>query len=203
MAVNPGVRTTASDNFNGSAKNSCEHILYDGLHAYRIVLALPSVVAASVIGDLKKVPHFLSCKFIDKFKLLSSFTSDLLKKYRSSLSDANAHCGDAVFHISSLHFMDEGRADAYAAAAQGMADGNGAAIDIYGVRVEVEIPYAGERLRRKGFIQLKQTYIRNLKACAFEQFLRRRHRSYAHVCRVHSCNRHARNPRYRLQRIAS
>ena len=103
---------------------------------------------------------------------------------RDTLTDADAHGRETVAAAALFHFMDEGRHDPGAAAAQRMSQGNGAAIDVESVETDAELAGAGKHLRCECLVDLDQIDLLDTQSCAFESFLRRRNGADAHVVGV-------------------
>jgi hypothetical protein len=61
LAMNTRVRSATSDDCYRRPKNFRENIFDHLLNPKGIWLALPTVVVASVIGDLKKIAHETNC----------------------------------------------------------------------------------------------------------------------------------------------
>src|SRR5882757_502022 len=73
-----------------------------------------------------------------------------------SLSAAHTGCHNTVFFLLSFQFMGELDRQFTTGAAQGMAQGDGAAIGVYGGRVQSEYAYDGQRLGGEGLIEFYQ-----------------------------------------------
>src|SRR5690606_25727879 len=80
---------------------------------------------------------------------------DLLDDRGDPLADADAHRRQTVAGAGTLaQLVDQGCQDARARAAQRVAQGNRAAVDVDFRLVEAQLPNAGQRLHREGFVQL-------------------------------------------------
>src|SRR5260370_28144525 len=67
---------------------------------------------------------------------------------------ADAHGDEAVAGVAALQFANDGCGELRASAAQRMADGHGAAIDVDARRIEARDFDDGKRRRGEGFIQV-------------------------------------------------
>src|SRR5258706_5356054 len=76
------------------------------------------------------------------------------KQERDALAAADAGRGDAQAAARPLQFTRQGVKKALAGRAQGMAQGDGAAVHIHDVAVEAELFFAGQILRREGLVDL-------------------------------------------------
>src|SRR5690606_55157 len=79
---------------------------------------------------------------------------DPLEDARRPHAGADTHGQHAVLQISPAQSMYDGRRPYGARGTQGMTQGNGAAQRIDDVRVQSQVAYDRQRLRRKRFIQL-------------------------------------------------
>src|SRR5512139_4063146 len=65
----------------------------------------------------------------------------------NALADADAHGCQAIPATAFLHFMHQGRHHARAAAAERMAQGDGAAVDVESVQLDAQLAAASQHLR--------------------------------------------------------
>src|SRR5688572_9397074 len=69
-----------------------------------------------------------------------------------ALADPDAHGCETVAAAALIHFMNQGRHHARAAAAERVTEGDRAAVNIQLVHVDAELASAGEHLRRKRLV---------------------------------------------------
>src|SRR5258707_3451455 len=89
--------------------------------------------------------------------------------------------------------------DARAGGADGMAEGDGAAVYVELVAVEVQLPVARQNLRGERFVELDQIDLVQPHACTGEHFARGRHGTNAHDLRIHARLRVPDDACHRLQ----
>lgn len=82
---------------------------------------------------------------------------------------SDAEGGKTIFESSSLHLVEKGCRDARARRADGVAEGNAAAVDIRDVPVEPQELFAGQVLRGKGLVELDQLHILDLHISSIEE----------------------------------
>src|ERR1041385_4836287 len=118
----------------------------------------------------------------------------LVEQRRDALPDADAERGeaDARFRIFG-HDVHERRDDACTGAADGVAEGDGAAVEVHAFGIEIEAADACDALRGEGFVELDGIEVRGAKAGAREKLLRRGDGALAHVVRIDAGGR-ARDP---------
>src|SRR3989454_7049343 len=83
---------------------------------------------------------------------------------------ADAHGDEAVAGVAALEFANDGCGELRAGAAQGMAEGHGAAIDVDALRVESRDFDDGKSLRREGFIQFNHVNLLELQSRELKSF---------------------------------
>ena len=98
-----------------------------------------------------------------------------------------------------VHLAHECADQSRAAAAEGMAERDGPAVDVDPVLIQAEQANACERLRGERLVQLHDLHVGGLQAGLLERFERRGHRSNSHVVGMHSGGRCRHEPRQRLQ----
>ena len=86
-----------------------------------------------------------------------------------ALAYPDAHGCETVAAAALFHFMDQGRQHARAAAAERMAESDGATVDVELVHVDAELASTGEHLRGKRFIQFDQVDLFDAQAGALER----------------------------------
>ncbi len=112
-----------------------------------------------------------------------------LKQPGSTHTSTNAHGNDDVFHATALAF-DEGVADqAGAGGAVGVADSDGAAVDVQAVHRDAEFALAVENLNGEGFVEFPQADVVDGQAGALEQFGNGEDRADAHFVGLTTGNR--------------
>ena len=116
-----------------------------------------------------------------------------------ALADADAHGGEAVAAAAFFHFVNKRRHDPGAAAAQRVAEGDGAAVDVELIEIDAQLARAREHLRRKGFVDFNEVDLLDGEAGAFERFLRRRYRSDSHVVWMNTGGGRRDDARHRLE----
>src|SRR4030067_1134446 len=73
-----------------------------------------------------------------------------------ALADANAHGCQAVTAAAFFHLVDQRCHDARAAAAERMAERDGAAVDVQFLQVDAELPGASQHLRGERLVDLDE-----------------------------------------------
>ena len=84
---------------------------------------------------------------------------------------AKAEGGDAFVGVAALHLVEQGDEDAGATGSDGMADGDGAAVDIDAVEGEAELFGDAEGLDGEGFVEFEEVDVVDGPAGAGEDFL--------------------------------
>src|SRR5215831_10112963 len=107
----------------------------------------------------------------------------VLDEQRDALAAADAGRGDAVAQPRALELARERERESHAGRTQGMADGDGAAVDVELDLVDAELARARHHLRAERFVDFEAIDIRKLEAGALEHGLDRRHRADAHDVR--------------------
>src|SRR6266508_6477755 len=92
--------------------------------------------------------------------LVVSYGGDVLDEQRDALAAADAGGGDAVAQPRALELAREREREPHAGRAQGMADGDGAAVDVELGLVDAEFAHARHHLRAEGFVDLEAIDIR-------------------------------------------
>jgi hypothetical protein len=110
----------------------------------------------------------------------------ILDEQRDALAAADAGRGDSVAQPRALGLAREREREPHAGRPQGMADGDGAAVDVELGLVDAEFARARHHLRAERFVDLETIDIRKLEAGALEHGLDRRHRADAHDFRRHA-----------------
>src|SRR6266849_5072625 len=121
----------------------------------------------------------------------------ILDEQRDALAAADAGRGDPVAQPRALELAGEREREPHAGRAQGMADGDGAAVDVELGVVDAEFARARHHLRAERFVDLETIDIRKLEAGALERGLDRRHRADAHDFRRHADGGASENARER------
>ena len=75
---------------------------------------------------------------------------------RQALADADAHGGDAVLAAAAAQLADQGAGEAGAGAAERVAEGDRAAVDVEPLLLDAELAGAGEDLGGEGLVELDQ-----------------------------------------------
>jgi hypothetical protein len=101
----------------------------------------------------------------------------------------------AVRREGQLEGVQQGGENARAGAAEGVAEGDGAAVDVHLLLLELEAADDGEGLGGEGLVQLHEVEVVHAEAEARQQLLRRGHRADAHGARVHARRRAAEDGR--------
>jgi hypothetical protein len=83
-----------------------------------------------------------------------------------------------------------------------MTDGQPTAVNIHGRHVQAEVSDAGQRLRRKSFVDLNHVQIGHSETCTGQRLACGGYRTYAHDRWVHSHGREAADARQCLQTMA-
>src|SRR5262245_32802833 len=83
---------------------------------------------------------------------------------RQALADADAHRRDPVAAAAAAELVKEGGGEAGAGAAERVAEGDRAAVDVEPLLVDPELADAGEDLRGEGLVELDQVDLVELEA---------------------------------------
>src|ERR1700723_3591584 len=75
------------------------------------------------------------------------------------ISPAEAESRDAAMNIATNHFVDQRDQDTHTAGADGMSDGDSAAIHIHFVGIESEFAHHPDRLHGECFVQFVQIHV--------------------------------------------
>ena len=120
-----------------------------------------------------------------------------------ALADADAHGAEGVASAGPGKLMGGGGDETRPAHAQGMAEGNGAALGIEaGIVVgQTQLAGAGQDLRGEGFVQLDEGHVAKGKSEPLQQFARGRHRANAHDGGRHAGDGRSQQARARGQSI--
>src|SRR3981081_2407728 len=94
--------------------------------------------------------------------------SDPLDDHGDALAAADAHAGEAELDVALLHLVEEGDQDAGAAGADGVADGDGAAVDVEAVLGDGELAADGDGLGGEGLVELEEADVLDLDAALAE-----------------------------------
>src|SRR6185437_11068603 len=98
------------------------------------------------------------------------FSVEHFEQAGAALAAADAHRDDRVFHVPApAAFLEDVAGEARAGHAEGMADGDRAAIDVVLGRIDVELVAAVEALRGERLVQLPQVDVLDLEIEALEQ----------------------------------
>src|SRR5687767_7703085 len=131
---------------------------------------------------------------------VDSFSTNKLYHGRLTLPYSNAESGESIFYIPSQpHFMNKCRYKSCTGTPQWMSDGNSASIDINDLRINIQIFDDCQGLDGKGLIQLNQTDIFHLQACALYRLLRCRDGAISHHARWHASRCRSYDPRQRFE----
>jgi hypothetical protein len=101
--------------------------------------------------------------------------------------------------ITTVHFVNQRRCQPGAGAAEGVADGDRAAVDVHLCFIEAQIADARDRLCRERFVQLEQVDVLDLQPGAVERLAHGVDRPDAHVCRIDTRRRARPDDRQRRQ----
>ena len=88
----------------------------------------------------------------------------------SAHAAADAHGDHAVAHLAASHFLEQRCGEFGAGAAEGMAERDGAAVDVDARRIEAERADDGEGLRGKGLVELDEADVVEGEAGELEGF---------------------------------
>ena len=117
--------------------------------------------------------------------------SQHLEQPRRAHAAADAHGGDDIFGAAALAFDQRVAGEARARHAVGVADRDGAAVDVEDVVGDAELVAAVEHLDRERLVQFPQADVVHLEAEALEQLGHREHRADAHLVGLGAGDRHA------------
>src|SRR5919198_4571929 len=113
-------------------------------------------------------------------RLVAQVTSDYpLEDRGDALAHADAHGGEAVAMAATRHLVHQRRGQTRAAAAEGMAQRNGATVRVHPGRVKPQLADTGERLRGEGFVELDHVEVVSVEAGALQRLARGRYGSEA------------------------
>src|SRR5690606_25614306 len=94
---------------------------------------------------------------------------------------ADAHGDHGALDAAALAFLEDVAGHARAAHAEGVADGDGAAVDVVLLRVDAERVAAVDALRGEGLVQLPKVDVVNLQPVPLQEARDREHRADAHL----------------------
>ena len=103
-----------------------------------------------------------------------------------ALAAANAQGGEAGLGVAFDHLVQQRHKDARARGADGVAQGDGAAVDVHLAHVKAQFPGHGNALRGKGLVGLDQVHVGDGLAGLGQRLGRGRGRADAHDLRVHA-----------------
>src|SRR5262249_38550865 len=104
-----------------------------------------------------------------------------LKEPGGAHAAADAHGDDSALGIAPAHFDQNGTHNTYAAHAVGVADRDGAAVDVELVLRNAEAVTAVEHLARERFVEFPQIDVVHGEPLLLEQLGHREHRADAHL----------------------
>src|SRR5208283_1324549 len=93
-------------------------------------------------------------KFVAMRKEDSMLSGHILQGQRHAQATAHAKRGNASFGLAPKHLVQQGDCNSCSGAADWMAERNGAAIDVRFLRIEMQLPVAGQNLCGEGFVDL-------------------------------------------------
>src|SRR5277367_1447922 len=103
---------------------------------------------------------------------------------RDGIASAEAEGGDAALEIAALQFVEQRDQDAGAGCADGMAEGDGAAIDVYFFRIELQHAGYGDGCYGERFVQFVEVhFFIAIPAGFLQQFFDRVHWGHHHPLR--------------------
>src|SRR5918912_3332949 len=97
-------------------------------------------------------------------RLLHSFDQK-----RDAHAAADAEGGEAVARASLVHLVEEGGGDAHTRAADGVAERDGAAVNVEARGVEPKLAVAGDDLRGEGLVKLDEVNLVEREVLSFQQ----------------------------------
>ena len=142
--------------------------------AATVVAALAAVDAETRIGRLTALRR------LPRRQPQRRVARPALDQGRQSHAARHAEGGDAVADAAPGHAVEQGDQDAGAGGADGVAEGDGAAVRIDLAGVEVQLLQAGQHLRGEGLVEFHLADVAGGAAGAGEQPAHRRHRADAH-----------------------
>ena len=104
-----------------------------------------------------------------------------LEQARAAHAAADAHGDHHVLGAAALAFLQDVAGQARAGHAEGVADGDGAAVDVVLLRVDAQLVAAVEALAGEGLVQLPKVDVVDLQAVAFQEARDGEHRADAHL----------------------
>src|ERR1044072_5366239 len=107
--------------------------------------------------------------------------SDAFEDRRQALADADAHRRDPVLAAAAAQLTDQGGGEASAGAAERVAEGDRAAVDVELLFVDAELAGAGEHLRGEGLVELDQVDLLEGETGRVERAGNRQRRADPHV----------------------
>src|ERR1700730_5874276 len=128
--------------------------------------------------------------------------STVLEDGGDALAAADALRGERIALALSRQQRRRLAGDARAAGPQGMAEGDGAAVEIGFLLVDAEFAHAGDRLRGESFVDLDDVDVLDGESGALQRLLRRRHPANAHDLRRATRDGDALQPRQNRQVVA-
>src|SRR6266478_3820152 len=125
----------------------------------------------------------------------------IFDRQRHAHTAAHAEGGQAAARFALQHFVEQRDRDARSSAADGMAECDGATVDVELLAIEMQLAIARQYLGGEGFIQFDQIEVAELDAVFLFHFADGRHWPYAHEARIHADRSHGENSRPRFQII--
>src|SRR3990172_13203729 len=98
-----------------------------------------------------------------------------------ALADTDAHGRETITAAAFFHFVNQRRHYARAAAAKRMAEGDGAAVHVQLIQVDLQLPNASKNLRGKGLVHFDEIDLLHGESGSLERLLGRRNRPDAHI----------------------
>src|SRR5688572_20209161 len=95
--------------------------------------------------------------------------SENFEQARAAHAAADAHGDDRVLGAAALAFLQDVAGEPRAGHAEGVADGDGAAVDVVLLRVDAQLVAAVEALAGEGLVQLPQVDVVHLQAMPLQQ----------------------------------
>src|SRR6266478_9984315 len=116
------------------------------------------------------MPALQSKPHRSKDRRLQSQESEALEDAGGAHATADAHSDHAVAGVTALKFADEGGGEFCAGAAEGVTEGDGAAVGIDARGVETGLLDYGKGLRGEGFVEFDDGHVVEGKAGEFQRF---------------------------------
>src|SRR3982074_2399283 len=153
-------------------KSGCRHAAHRSKKAARRLIRRAALVVCSGTSLCRLMPNRARGSAID------------FEQARTALAAADTHGHDAPLRLAPASFLQDVAGQPRAGHAEGMTDGDRAAVDVVLVGVDAELVAGIQALAGKGLIELPDVDVIDLQPLALQQFRHRVDRPDAHLVRL-------------------